>query len=367
MIGAMRTKMGPKVIGGVIAVIAFVFIFYGIFMPGQSAQGVSVAGEVNGETISYSEYSKSLNQRIEFFKSLMGGKVSDEMLEQTHVREAVFQDLAQKRVLAQVARKEGFYPSQEQIRDQILKMDAFKKDGRFDKIQYKEVLNANQYSPTRFEEMVGADIMEQNFKSFVSKLAYVNPDDVDRELRLAKDRKKFKFVYVDSESARKMLPKDLKPEEQNKKLDETIENLTKTILPELTAGHDAKINALLKDEKITVKTSDWLTTQANVIPSVGSLKMIESELYSMKKGDPAKKFTLVGGTFYAEVAEQDNYDPTKITPKERQDTYARLEQQLQSDLMSDFIRESMKKASISRNDKVVVGNQGHPVPVSTDQ
>lgn len=366
MITAMRTKMGPVVIGSVIAVIAAVFIFYGIFTPGSGSQAPSIAGEVNGETISYAEYSRALNQRIEFFKSLMGGKVSDEMLEQTHVREAVFQDLVQKKVLSQVARKEGFYPSGEQIREQIMKMDAFKKDGNFDKVQYKNVLAANQYTPMRFEEMIGQDIMEQNFRTFVSQLAYVGQDAVDTELRITKDRKKFKFVYIDNESVRKMLPKDIKVDQQGKKLDEKVAALSSEILPALTSHQDVKINALLKDKKITVKTSDWLSTQSNVIPSVGSLKMIENELFSMKKGEPAKKFTLMGGTFYAEVADSESFDPSKITPKERQDTLTKLQGQQQSEILADFIKASMKKASISRNDKVVVGNQGSHVPVTAD-
>ena len=367
MITAIRTKMGPVMVGGVIAVIAAVFIFYGIFTPGSASQGQTVAGEVNGETISYSEFSRALNQRIEYFKAMMGGKISDEMLEQIHVREAVFQDLAQKRVLSQIAKKEGFYPSEAQIRDQIVKMDAFKKDGHFDKIQYKNVLVANQYSATRFEDLVGSDIMDQNFKSFLAQLAYVSPDEVEKELRQSKDRKKFKFVYVDNESARKMLPKDVKPEDAGKKLDEKIGTLTQEVLPALSSGSDAKINALLKDQKITVKTSDWLTPQSNVIPSVGSLKMIEAELFAMKKGEPAKKFTLMGGTFYAQVQDQETYDPAKLTGKERQETLAKLQGQRQQEIMSDFIKESMKKSSISRNDRVVVGKQGAPVPVSSDQ
>jgi hypothetical protein len=339
-------------------------------MPGSGGGGgggaPSIAGEVNGETISYSEYSRALNQRIEFFKSLMGGKISDEMIEQTKVREAVFQDLAQKKVLSQIAKKEGFYPSEEQIRDQILKMDVFKKDGHFDKVQYKNVLTANQYSPTKFESLIGADIMEQNFKAFVSQLAYVAPDEVEKELRVSKDRKKFKFVYVDNESARKMLPKDMKPEETGKKLDEKVASLTQEILPALSKGGDAKINALLKDEKISVKTSDWLTTQSNVIPGVGSVKMIEGELFSMKKGDPAKKFTLMGGTFFAQVEAQDSFDPAKLTAKDRQETLTKLQSQRQSEILSDFIRESMRKASISRNDKVVVSGQGQSIPVQSD-
>ena len=137
----MREKWGPKVIGGVIAVIAFVFIFYGIFMPGSGSQGgAGSAGEVNGEPISINEFSRALNQRMDFFKNMMGGKVSEEQMEQFHIREAVFQDLAQRKLLGQIAKKEGFFPAQDQIRDQIMKMDVFQKDGHFDKVKYKEVL-----------------------------------------------------------------------------------------------------------------------------------------------------------------------------------------------------------------------------------
>ena len=68
MIRIMREKFGPKIIGAIIFVIAGVFIFYGIFMPGRGGgSSPSIAGEVNGETISYSEFSRALNQRIEFF------------------------------------------------------------------------------------------------------------------------------------------------------------------------------------------------------------------------------------------------------------------------------------------------------------
>ena len=370
MIGAMRSKMGPKVIGGVIAVIAFVFIFYGIFMPGSGGGGAgapSVAGEVNGETISYSEFSRALNQRVEFFKNLMGGKVSDEQMEQFHIREAVFQDLAQKKVLAQIAKKEGFFPSIEQIREQILKMDVFKKDGHFDKVAYKNVLAANQYSPTRFEDLIGQDIMEQNFKTFMGELAYVAPDEVNHELRAAKERKKVKYVYIDNEAARKMLPKDLKADEQSKKLDEKVESLSKEILPALSSGSDAKINGLLKDQKITVKNSDWLNAQQNVIPGVGSIRAIQSDLLAMRKGDPARKFSLMGGTLYASVSEQEVFDPAKITAKEKTETLTKLQSQKQSEILSEFIKASMKKANVTRNDKVVVGKQGSSVPVTPDQ
>ncbi len=135
MITVMREKFGPVIIGSIIAVIAAVFIFYGIFMgPGTgNSQGPGSPGSVNGEPISYSEYSKALNQRTEFFRNMMGGKISEDQLEKFNLRGAVFQDLVQRKLVGQMAKKEGFVPSAEQVRDQILKMEVFKKDGRFDR------------------------------------------------------------------------------------------------------------------------------------------------------------------------------------------------------------------------------------------
>ena len=367
MIGLIRQKFGPKIIGGIIAVIAAVFVFYGIFTPGQGAQGPGSAGEVNGETISYSEYNRALNQRIEFFKNMMGGKISDEQLEQFHIREAVFQDLAQRKLLGQIAKKEGFYPSAEQIRDQILKMDVFKKDGRFDKVLYKNVLTQNQYTPTAFEALIGADIMEQNFRSFLSSLAFVSPNDVEKELRAAKDKRKMKYVFLDNESLRKTLSKDLakdsKPADQSKKLDEQMEKFSKEILPALSANQDAKVNTILKDANVKVKTSDWLSAQSEVIPGVGSIRMIQAELSTQKKGEPAKRYTLMGGTLFASIVDQESYDPAKVTPKERTEMASRLQNQKQSEILSEFMKTWMKKASISRNDKLVATGKGKPMPV----
>jgi hypothetical protein len=370
MIGAIRTKMGPKVIGAVIAVIAFVFIFYGIFTPGAGSQAPSVAGEVNGETITYSEFSRALTQRIEFFKNLMGGKVSDEQIEQFHIREAVFQDLAQKKVLGQIARKEGFYPSNEQIRDQIVKMDVFQKDGRFDKVLYKNVLTQNQYSPTRFEEMIGQDVMDQSFRTYIASLAYVSSADIERELKISKERRKVKYVFVDNESIRKISPmtkEKMKPEEQAKVLDQTAEKLGAEIIPALNANQDAKINDSLKGTTAKVKTSEWLDAKAEVIPGVGSISPIKSELYSMKKGDPAKKFALMGGTLYAMVVDLDAFDASKLTAKDKTEAANRLQYQKQSEVLAELIKNWSKKASIERNDRVVVGGQGQHIPVTADQ
>jgi MFS superfamily sulfate permease-like transporter len=360
MISVMRTKFGPKVIGGIVAIIAGVFIFSGVFTPGSGSDAPSIAGEVNGEMVSYVEFSRALNQRIEFFKGMMGGKISEEQLAQFKIREAVFQDLAQKKVLTQIAKKEGFYPSLDQIREQILKMDAFKKDGRFDKLLYKNVLAQNQYTPTRFEELIGADLMEQNFKGFIGSLAYVSADEVEKSFSESKNKRKIKYLYVDNEALRK-LDKSAKPN-----LDQFSAEMETKILPLVNAGSEAAIGKILNDTKAKIKTSDWLSPSSDMITGVGSIRMIQPELATMKKGDPAKALHLMGGTLYAKVVETESYDPSKVTPKERSEAYSKLQSQRQNEILTELMKSWTKDAKITRNDKVVVGNGGSSVPLTMD-
>src|SRR5689334_21479183 len=84
----MREKFGPAMVGGIIAFIAFVFIFSGVFTP-KATRGLhegSVAGTVNGEPISLAEFNREYSRRMEFFKNLGGGKLSEEQLRAFHMK-----------------------------------------------------------------------------------------------------------------------------------------------------------------------------------------------------------------------------------------------------------------------------------------
>jgi hypothetical protein len=328
--------------------------------------GPGVAGEVNGEVISYSEFSRALAQRTEMLKGMLGGKVTDDQLSQFRVPESVFQDLAQRKVLSQVAKKEGFYPSPEQVREEILKMDVFLKDGHFDKMRYKAVLAANQYTDVRFEEMVATGIMEQNFREFLGQFDFVSDQEVDLELSRQKSRMKVKYVYVDRESVRKLLPKEVKPSDQTVKVEEKITALAKEILPALQSGADGKIRDLLKDVKIQAKTSEWLSRESNIIPGVGSIRSIEDQLFSLKKEEGARQFNLPGGLFLAVSVSSESYVPSKVTDKERAEVLKKLRGQRQQVVMGEFMRSFMKNAKVSRNDLVVVQGKGGNIPLTAD-
>ena len=142
MIGQMRGKVGGWIITVIIGFIALVFAFEGVFGP-KATRGLhdgAVAGTVNGEPISIGDYNKALERKLEFLKGMMGGKVSEEQMKMFRVRESVFQELTQQKLMAQAALASGRRPSDEAIRKEIVGMTYFQKDGKFDPGQYRATL-----------------------------------------------------------------------------------------------------------------------------------------------------------------------------------------------------------------------------------
>ncbi len=219
--------------------------------------------------------------------------------------------------------------------------------------------------------MIGQDLTEQNFRNFINSLAVVGDEEVNRDLKVSKERRRFKYVFIDNETVRKMLPaaKDAKPEDQNKALNQKVAELTKEVSPNLAKG-EAKINALFKDGKIKVKTTEWMNGQSDMIAGVGSIKSIRPTLFEMKKGEAPRNFSMMGGTLIILSNDLETFDPEKITQKDRADALARLEGQKQNEIFSELIKTWMKKASISKNDKIVgaATKGGGPanVPIDAD-
>src|SRR5438477_10373418 len=98
-----REKFGRIATSAIIGGIALVFAFEGVFGP-KATRGLhegAVAGTVNGEPISIGDYNKALERKLEFLKGMMGGKISEEQIKMFRVRESVFQELAQQKLMAQ--------------------------------------------------------------------------------------------------------------------------------------------------------------------------------------------------------------------------------------------------------------------------
>ncbi|MCM2278229.1 MAG: SurA N-terminal domain-containing protein [Oligoflexia bacterium] len=413
MFSFIREKFGTVVIGGIIGFIAFVFVFSGVFSP-KATRGLhegAVAGKVNGDSITLGEFNRALNQRIEYFKNMTGGKLTDDQIRAFRLRDMVFQDLVRRKLLVQEAGAQGMSASDEQVRESIREIPAFQKEGKFDLATYKRVLQQNQYTPGGFERMVREDMSAQQWESYFGRRVFVSDEEARTEFSLSQDKRKLKYVLLSTEAAKKAVPvaaadvqkflsdaaklglaksqyearkgttyKDKsfdqvketiarellggeKLEEARKLSDKTAEQL-KTVLA-AGAASDAKVAAILKAagyHDVSVKTTEWITRESGFIPGLGESASLMRDAFAPKspidagQGGKAGKYELGVGIVVALVTETQKPDLSKFGA-ERDQVVRRIASRKQRDLYQGWMDTLMKKAKIDPNPSVV-GEEG---------
>lgn len=143
-----------------IGVVAAVFIFWGV--GNNSNDKTSIYAEVNGIAITDSEFRRGFAIQAR----MRGGNLSEE--EEKALGAEVLQGLIEQEALYQEARRLGIEVSDEEVAREVVKQDAFKKDGKFDERTYQKVLKSNQLSRGLFEANLRRDLTLQKLREVVA-------------------------------------------------------------------------------------------------------------------------------------------------------------------------------------------------------
>lgn len=344
MITHLRGKMGAWIVGGIIGFIAFVFIFEGVFRPGQTSglhEG-SVAGKVNGDVISLSDFNRALERRSEFMKNLTGGSVTEEQMKMFRLKESTFSELVNAKLMSQAAAKSGLEPSDEHVRQEIMKLPYFQKDGKFDVLAYKNILAANNMSPGSFEKMMREQIAVEEYTRALYIQVRVSEAELKEEFLNSKEQRNVKYVVIPSESDKKG---DLAPKE----LADKIATLMKA-----DKGSDAAVNALAKPYGADVKMTNLISKAAGFIPGIGEDPALFADVFASPSplAGKAKVYSLQGRYVVAIVTESKKADASTFE-KERAQVFAQVKAKKERDLMSQAMKKLVEKAKIVPNKDIV--------------
>jgi hypothetical protein len=410
MLTWIREKFGTVIIVGIIGLIAFVFIASDL-LNGRgrgSTRGLgagAVAGKVNGDAISLADFNRELRRRTDFFRSMMGGQaISEDQLRAFRIKEMVFNELVRRKLLLQEADRQGLLASDEEIKEQILQMPAFQKDGKFDLNTYKQVLEANSYSAGSFERVMREDLSVQRWNDYFRDRVQVTDAELRKRFLVNEDKRGIRYVLLNNETGKKGVK--IAPDEVSKfvaneaKLNvakgqydrekatrfkgKTFEQAREEIVRELIAGEkldevrkvnegladqvarvltgekssDAKVNAILKPYDSTVKVSGLVSRTNPYLPGIGEAKDLMADLFAAKSPiDPAqggkpKKYTVGTGVVVAVISESQKPNLAKFD-KEKPQLARQVVTQKQRELFEEWVKKLQAKASIERNESVI--------------
>lgn len=214
MLGQMRASWARYFAIGIVLLIAVLFAVEGVVF-NRATRGMqegAVAGIINGDRISLGEFNRAYERTVEFYRGMLSGggagkqapSLSEEQLKMFRVRESTFNELVKARLMAQAGRDQGLAGSDAQVRAEIQKIPSFQKDGHFDRLQYEQVLQANGYSSSKFEEMVRDEISAQEWQRSLQTSVRVTDAEIRNAFLEKNTLRKIRYVaYLKTQSGLK--------------------------------------------------------------------------------------------------------------------------------------------------------------------
>jgi parvulin-like peptidyl-prolyl isomerase len=407
MLSWIREKFGKTVIGLIVGLLALVFVFYGVFSP-KATRGIhegAVAGTVNGEPISIDEFERAYRRQLDFFKNMMGGQnISEQQMKAFHIRESVFNELVRRKVMIQEAEKQGNLPADEEVRDQIRQIPAFQKDGKFDISAYKQTLEANNYTPASFEQMLRDDLAVQRWENYFRDRVNVSDDEVKVEFLTTNNKRNIKFVLLTADVGKKDVKID--PAEVQKYLADTAhlnlaksqfeakkdkdykgknfdavkeqiahdliasgktdeikkvnEQIAQKVQAVLTAdkASDAQVNKILKPYGVEVKVTGLMNSETPYLPGFGNAKDLLADTFADKspidpaQGGKAKTYSSPSWVAVAVVSESQKPDMSKLDT-DRPSLMKQITARKERDLFESWIKKAVDKSKVDTNVAVV--------------
>lgn len=144
-----------------VSTIAFVgagFVGWGSYDYGKSTSTVAIVGEKEVPLKDLqNEYSSLYSQ----YQRMLGDQFNKEMAEQFKLEEAALQRVTQKYLILNYADELGLMATDKEVALELIKINSFFKDGKFDKTTYINVLRQNRRTATEFEAQLKQDILVQ--------------------------------------------------------------------------------------------------------------------------------------------------------------------------------------------------------------
>lgn len=186
----------------VVAAFVFGFVFLDMGLSGaingqQDAR--NFAARVNGETISYNDYYRSLKQYEDMYKQMYGAQFTPEMAAAMRLPTQVMDSLIDQRLLTQEAERLNLDASPEEVRKKLLTIPVFSQDGKFVGMELynRYVTGPLGYPSTAaFEEDLARDIARSKMESALTSSVVISPKAADAEYRRINENAKIRYVVL---------------------------------------------------------------------------------------------------------------------------------------------------------------------------
>ena len=287
-----------------ISTIAFVgagFVGWGSYDYGKQGGVVAVVGD---REVSVDEYNQEYSNLYEQYSKMFGPMFSKELAEQLKLKDAAYRQVLQKNLILSYADSLGLDVTNEDIAKELVKYNAFLKDGKFDKETYVKVLSQNRTTPKIFEDSLKRGLLLEK----VQLLFTLNPNGVEVE-------NLNKLLFIEDDISIKILnSNDIKVDIKNDELKKYWEENKNSYMSEVSYDLEIKelpvISSNSKEEDIKAHYEKFKTDYKH---EDGKIKSFEEAKNQVIK-DLDEKFTKTEALkVYLKVKKDEDKFENKVT------------------------------------------------------
>ena len=244
------SKVSYVIVTFFMAAIIISFALTGFQGFNSSADAVAT---VDGTPITVSEYNSVLNAQMERYSQFTGGKpLTAQQIRQFGIKRMALQTLVQQKLIQNLAKDMKFDSSETEMKEEIKKTPFFLTDGKFDVRKYKAILGRNNYSPSKYEEVVKSEIATRKLTDIFASVQ-ISDNYAKDVLKFKKNTVTVNAVQFEKESMTKHVEisnTDVKEFIADKKNEAILKSLFKSMSKEF--NKEARVKArhiLLKANK----------------------------------------------------------------------------------------------------------------------
>jgi peptidyl-prolyl cis-trans isomerase D len=149
MLNVMRKHAGSWMIKVILFAIVIVFVFWGV--GSFRSRNASKVATINGEVISVTEYRQAYNNLLDRYRQQFGTSLNDQMIEMLQLKKQTLNQLIDRTVLLQEAKKLGLRVTDAEVAESIRKTPIFQNSGKFDNRRYRSILAQVHLTPEEYE------------------------------------------------------------------------------------------------------------------------------------------------------------------------------------------------------------------------
>jgi len=179
----------------ILVMISIPFALFGLqnYTSGGSEQPVA---EVGGFEIYQADVNRAYQNRIAQLKEQYGEQYSPDLFSEEAVRQESLNRLVQDQLVLQTVSADGYVASNKAILDVISKLDAFQKDGQFDKATYEQLLQARGLTTASFVDSVRSGIERDQFINSIVGTTLVDDSEINDFYRLTNQTRDIRYLLL---------------------------------------------------------------------------------------------------------------------------------------------------------------------------